>query len=182
MKPFKIISREILIESPYMPTEKQLVELPNGKLTEWFLNTCSEGVIIVPITTNGEILLQKTYKHGAGEIIIEFCAGMIESGETPLDAAKRELEEETGYKSDRFYKTGTTYSQPTGSTTRFHFFIALDCKPHGTICFDEAEQIENFTVKSIQEAQTLLMDPQTLTASPAITALAYAQYFLSQYQ
>lgn len=134
----------------------------------------------MPITSDGEVLLQRTYKHGASSIVIEFCAGMIEENEDPLEAAKRELEEETGYTSESIYKVGEPFANPTGSVTRFHFYVALDCKPTGCMCFDEAEQIENFTVSSLEEARDLLLHPDTLTASPAITALCYAQHFLQK--
>ena len=97
MKKFKVLSRKVLIDSPFCPVEKQVVELPDGQTCDWYLNTSNDAVIVVPFLETGEVLLQRGYKHGSGEVITEFCAGLIDDGETPLETAKRELLEETGY-------------------------------------------------------------------------------------
>lgn len=177
MKPFEILDRKMLIDSPYMPIEEQTVRLPNGKTASWFVHKGKGAVIIVPLTTQGEVLLQKTYKHGCGEIVTEFCAGMIDAGETPLQAAHRELEEETGYLSPDIRPLGTLFANPTGSQMKYHFFLAQNCHPQGKINLDDAEQIENFTVPHLASAQKLLTDPTTKTSTTALTALLYAQNF-----
>lgn len=180
MKPFTILARETLVDSPYMPVEKQRVLLPNGTETDWFIHTTKAAVIILPITETGEIMLQKTYKHGCGEIVIEFCAGMIDEGETPLQAAHRELEEETGYHADDMIPVGNVFTNPTGSQMKYSFFVAHNCRPTGSIHLDDAEQIENFTVPNFETAQKVLLDPSTKTAVAAIAGLQYLQQFLQE--
>lgn len=144
MKPFKIISREKVLDSKWMPIEKQIVELPNGKQSEWFINTNSDAIIIIPFLKNGQILLQKNYKHGCGTIITEFCAGMIDKNETPQKAAQRELLEETGYQAKKIIKIGESFSNPTGSIMKHHFFIGMDCEKIAEQIPEETEQIELF--------------------------------------
>jgi ADP-ribose pyrophosphatase len=176
MKKFSILSRKKVLDTPFCPIEKQIVILPNGKKTEWFINTCSSAVVIVPILSSGKILLQKCYKHGSGEIITEFCAGCIDSEETPLKSAERELKEETGYTGE-FIFVGECFANPTGSTMQYFFFIAQNCKKITNPSLDQAEQIEPFFTKNLKTARELLMSPANKTSSATLTALVFAEKF-----
>jgi len=173
MKPFKILSREIILDNPYCPIEKHIVELPDGTQGEWFVNTASDAVIVIPVLKTGEILLQKNYKHGSGHIITEFCAGMIDPGETPEQAATRELLEETGHSAESFTRLGEAFANPTGSSMKYHFFLAQNCEKVSDQSLDTAEQIEIFTVKNAEEAKKLLTDPATHTSSATLSALTF---------
>ena len=174
MQKFKILSRETLLDSPYCPVEKHIVELPRGGTAEWFVNTSSDAVIVIPVTKSGEVILQKSYKHGGREIVVEFCAGLIDKCEVPLHAARRELREETGYVSKHFTKIGEVFANPTGSTMKYHFFLASGCIYSGAQKLDASEQIEVMKVRNIDAARKLLMDPQTKTSSATMAGLAFA--------
>ncbi len=171
MKKFKTISREMLITSKYSPVEKQIVELPSGEQKEWYINQSNDAVIVVPFLKTGELLMQRTYKHGAGEIITEVCAGLVDDGETPEASAERELLEETG-RAGNLEKIGEVYSNPTGSIMKYHFFIARDCEKVSEQELDEAEQIELFTVKDVAEAKKLLQKEGVYTSSATMAALS----------
>ncbi len=173
MKPFKILSRETLIDSPFCPIEKQIVELPNGKTTEWFVNLNKGAVIVIPILENGEILLQKNYKHGCGQVILEFCAGMIDEGETPEQAAKRELLEETGYASPQFIKLKSIFNDPSGSKMQYHYFLAKNASKTQEPELEDAEQIEPFTIKNLETLKTFLTHPDTKTTSATVGGAFY---------
>jgi len=180
MKKFKIVSRKTIINSPYCPIEKQIVELPNGEKNKWYINTNKGAVIVIPILQSGEILLQKSYKHGCGEIITEFCAGMIEKNESPETTVERELLEETGYKSKKITKIGEVFSNPTGAQMKYHFFIAKGCKLVAEQTLDDAEQIELFTVSNLKAVRKLFTDPKTLTSSASLSALCFAENILKK--
>jgi len=173
MKKFKILFRETLLDSPYCPIEKHIVELPRGGTTEWFVNTSSDAVIVIPITKTGEVILQKSYKHGGGEIVIEFCAGLVDKLEVLLHAARRELREETGYIGKHFTKIGEVFANPTGSSMKYHFFLASGCVYSGAQKLDESEQIEVLKVKNMEAARKLLTDPKTKTSSATMAGLAF---------
>lgn len=175
MKPFKIISRETLFDSPFCPIEKQRVELPDGTETDWFVNQGADVVIVVPILADGQVLLQQQYKHGSGVVVTEFCAGMVDPGERPQEAAIRELREETGYESTRWQKIGESLVDPTGSSKRHHFFLARDCVFVGDSNPEPTEQIELLLVKDFKTAEELLFNTDTKTASTMIAALKYVE-------
>lgn len=176
MKKFKILARETICDNPWISVEKQRVVLPDGDETDWFLTRGHQVVIVVPFLVSGEVCLQKAYKHGAGEVIFEFCAGMIESGEEPQEAAARELAEETGLCAQEMIFVGEAFGNPTGSNTKYFFFVAKGCEVKSRPHLDAAEQIENFTVSHVAEAKKLLcLNP---SSSGAIAAIVFAEEYL----
>ncbi len=168
----------MVLNERYMPIEKQTVELPNGKVKEWFINKGSDVAMIVPQTEDGNVLLQKTYKHGAGEIVYEFCVGMVDAGETPIQAAGRELLEETGYTAQELIPIGHNFSSPTGSRGHYYFFFGKNCTKVQEPQLESSEQIENFTVESFAKADEFLLKTDGKTGNSTMAALAYAAAFL----
>ena len=148
------------------------MELPDGKTAEWYLNTSDDAVIVITILKSREVLLLKSYKHGSGEFTTEFCAGMVDEGELPEYAAKRELLEETGYVGE-LEKVGECFANPTGSIMKYHFFIARNCVRVAEQNLDDTEQIELFIVKDMKEAKKILCDKKTHTGSAMLAALTF---------
>ncbi len=179
MKKFKILSRELILDNQYLPVEKQIVELPNGEKTEWFIALTTDAVIVVPQLKNGKFLLQKNYKHGSGKNIIEFCAGMIDQGEDPEFTAKRELLEETGFECAEMIKIGENFSNPTGSAMVYHYFFAKNCQKISEQNLEPAEQIGVFEVENLEKLSDILTDEKTKTSSGTISALKYLEKYLN---
>jgi ADP-ribose pyrophosphatase len=81
-------------------------------------------VVILPIDSSGNILLVRQYRHAVDKELLELPAGSIDPGETPEEAATRELREETGYKPGKLEKLGGFYAAPGYCTEYLHFFRA----------------------------------------------------------
>ena len=79
---------------------------------------------VMPVDAKGRILLVRQYRHAAGEYMWELPAGRIDNGEKPLQTAKRELAEETGYRAGRWKKLVMFYSSPGILEERQHVFLA----------------------------------------------------------
>lgn len=79
---------------------------------------------VMPVDAKGRILLVRQYRHAAGEYLWELPAGRIDEGEKPLQAAKRELAEETGYRAGHWKKLVMFYSSPGILEERQHVFLA----------------------------------------------------------
>src|SRR5690348_4282572 len=94
------LSTKILFEHPRLRVEEDLVELPSGEKINYLkVGYPGNGVVIICVNDKNEILMQKEYSYIPNKLILQFPMGRIEEGETPDDAANRELQEETGFRS-----------------------------------------------------------------------------------
>ena len=106
MKPWKLLDSENLVDVPWLKVAKEKCELPNGKVIDDFYTLWQpDWVMILPRTKDGKWVMTKQYRHGIQKIALEFPAGIIDKGETPEDAAIRELQEECGYTLDERRET-----------------------------------------------------------------------------
>jgi ADP-ribose pyrophosphatase len=99
------------------------------------------SLAIVATPAPNEIVLVRQYRHPAGSLLWELPAGMAEPGETPLDGARRELLEETGYRAGRIRSIGSVWTTPGFCSEVMHFFHA-DELVAGEPAFDDDERIE----------------------------------------
>lgn len=91
-------SENILKIGPWLSVRQETVELPSGKqIPTWFTLEFPNWISVIAITKDGKFVVEDQYRHGLGETRYEIVAGVIDPGETPLEAAKRELLEETGF-------------------------------------------------------------------------------------
>ena len=98
MKPWKLLDSEFLVDAPWLKVAKEKCELPNGKVIDDFYTLWQpDWVLILARTTDGKWVMTEQYRHGTGKIALEFPAGIIDKGETPEEAAVRELQEECGF-------------------------------------------------------------------------------------
>lgn len=92
-----------------------------------------DWVNVVPITPEGQVVTVRQFRFGTGEITTEIPAGLVEEGETPLETARRELREETGYTSGEWISLGYVEPNPAYLDNRCHLFLARDalqsCEP-----------------------------------------------------
>lgn len=95
---WEVLEREYLFRRPWLTARKDVVKLPNGNIIpEFYVLEYPDWVNVIAITTDEKFVMIRQYRHGLGETRYELCAGVVDPGEDPLTAAKRELYEETGY-------------------------------------------------------------------------------------
>ena len=175
MKPWKMLSSEFLVNAPWLKVAKETCELPSGKVIDDFYTLWQpDWVLILARTTEGKWVMTEQYRHGTGKIALEFPAGIIDKGETPEDAAIRELQEECGYgtvKGDPGTESGMTEKGVAGVTKyvgsfsvnpdrhrgRFHVVFIDGVKRLGKTNFDDTEDIETF-LYSDEEFQAKIAD------------------------
>jgi ADP-ribose pyrophosphatase len=103
--------------------------LENGVTSEMDFIQHPGAAAMVPLLNNQEVVLIKQYRHAIREFIWEIPAGTLDAGESPLNCARRELVEETGYSADGWHQLGTITPLPGCSDERIHIFLASDLKP-----------------------------------------------------
>ncbi|HEY4386727.1 MAG TPA: NUDIX hydrolase [Ktedonobacteraceae bacterium] len=104
---------------------------------------CSTWVNVVALTSEGQMILVREYRHGAGQVLLGLPGGTVEGqGEKPLIAIQRELREETGYSSEHFFVLGQSYANPANQNNTIWSFLALDAHKSQEQDLDETEDIE----------------------------------------
>lgn len=159
MKPWKLLDSEFLVDAPWLKVAKEKCELSNGKIIDDFYTLWQpDWVLILARTCDGKWVMTHQYRHGTGEIALEFPAGIIDKGETPEQAAIRELQEECGYSIDERNSSKIQYLgnfpvNPDRHRGRFHVVFIDDVIPAGNAHFDDTEEIECSTL-SDEELQS----------------------------
>jgi 8-oxo-dGTP pyrophosphatase MutT (NUDIX family) len=117
--------------------------LPNGKIVEpFYVIEYSTWVNVVALTKNQEVVLVEQYRHGIQKTVLELPGGCMEVEDVePLEAAKRELLEETGYTSNNFIETGVISPNPATHNNYIHCFLATDLELVADLKLDDTEQI-----------------------------------------
>lgn len=156
---WKTLSTQQILNTPYLKIRREEVLLPDGIiLPDYYIIENRGWAGIVPFTEEGCFLLNRQYKHGIGEVVLEFPAGGIDEGEDdPLVTAHRELMEETGYsvEADQIELLAHMLANPTGARTRIWWYLAQNVRKTGEQKLDSAEVIENILVTP-QELLTLI--------------------------
>lgn len=124
---WQILDSSYPFTSPWFKVRKDVVKLPNGVVVpDFYVTEAPDWVNVIAITKEGKYIIEEQYRHGIQKVCFELCAGMVDEGETPLETAKRELLEETGYTSDNWIASGMSVPNASGSITKCYHFIAAD--------------------------------------------------------
>jgi len=125
MKKWKCKKSEIVYDSKYFRVRKDLVELPNGELKEWTYWDSVDSILIIGRTKSGKMVMIKQFRYLTNAVEIEFPAGYCKKGESVKEGAKREFEEETGYKiGPALIKLGAFWETYGQLNRRIHLFFA----------------------------------------------------------
>jgi ADP-ribose pyrophosphatase len=164
-----------------MEVGDERVELPDGRIVDGFLWVKTrEFAIVVAITPDGQVILERSYKHGPRRVAIALPAGYLEDGETASDAARRELLEETGYEADEWTSLGSFTVDGNYGVSTEHAFLATNARrvrEAGGQGHDDLEEIELLTLP-LSEAMALVKRGDVAQLSSA-AALALAALALS---
>jgi ADP-ribose pyrophosphatase len=97
-----------------------------GRVHDFYVIEAPDWINVVPLTRGGEVVLIEQYRHGTQEVSLEIPGGMVDPGESPADAAARELLEETGYGAREVVFLGKTRPNPAIQNNWIHTFVARD--------------------------------------------------------
>lgn len=145
--------RESAYQCPGFSIVHESVTLPDGTETDFDYLHDVPSVVVIPFTSAGEVVVIDEWRQAVKRVVHGFPAGGVEPGEDLSEAAKRELEEETGYEAAAVSHLDT-FEPATGiSDAIFHYFVATDCQPTGTqtLDADETIRVETTTLGALME-------------------------------
>jgi ADP-ribose pyrophosphatase len=175
IKPWKILESNYLHKNVRIDT----CELPDGKMLDGFVLEFRNWVTIVALTSAHEVVLERQYRHGAQKVILELPGGTMDAeDENPMQAARRELLEETGYTSDSFIQIGCVSPNPANHTNLIYYYLALDAEKVGNQNLDDTEEIE-VLLKPLDEVIAMAKNSELLQ-SMQVGALFFALAYLNR--
>ena len=118
-----------LYEGKILNLRIDTVELPSGRQTEREIIEHAGCVAIVPLDADEKVILVRQYRKAAEQLMLEIPAGCIESGEQPIDCAKRELAEETKFSAKNWKQIGYFFTSPGFCTEVMYLFLATGLMP-----------------------------------------------------
>ncbi|MEY4632284.1 MAG: hypothetical protein RIQ81_2404 [Pseudomonadota bacterium] len=128
----ELLKKRTLIETvPFNVEEIELQTSRGPSRHPWYRLACADWVNILPVTAGNKAILIRQPRAGILAPVLEVPGGMVDPSEKdPTMAAIRELEEETGYTSQRILPLGSMNPNPAIMTNKCHFFVALGCYPN----------------------------------------------------
>lgn len=126
---YQIVKSEVIFHGKVFNTIVNQIEYDSGNKAVREVAEHPGGSVVVPITDDGKIIMVTQHRFPMNKILLELPAGKLNKDEDPFACAVRELEEETGYKSDNVKEIGSIYTTPGYSTEKLWIYLAKDLKP-----------------------------------------------------
>jgi ADP-ribose pyrophosphatase len=168
----EVLSTKVLQRYRIFAIVEQALRLPSGRTVVRQVVQHPGAVVIMPQLEDGRLVMIEQYRFAVGETLLEFPAGTLEPGEAPLECARRELIEETGYRAEHWRALGVTYPSPGYCDEQQHLFMATGLVPeHAAGDEDEILEVKRLTVQEVERA----IADGTLVDAKSIAAYARAK-------
>ncbi len=154
MEEIKRLNRELVYKGHIIDMYKDTVKIPNGNIAEWDFIGHKGAAAVLPVLKNGNVLMVRQYRNALDRYTLEIPAGGLESPDEPMiDCAARELEEETGYKSDNLEMLLSLHTTVAFCNEKIEVFLARDLvKTSQHLDEDEYIDVEEHSIEELLEA------------------------------
>lgn len=142
----KTLSSRTIFSGRLLKLRVDRVSLPDGRESTREIVEHAEAVAVIALDDNNQVWMVKQYRKPIEEVLLEIPAGLMEEGEEPLEAARRELAEETGLRAQKWEKVLSYYSAPGFSNEKLHIYLAQELTS-GECNLDSDEFVEVEKVK-----------------------------------
>lgn len=173
IKKWTTLDSRYIIQRPWLTARVDKVQLPDGRINpEHYVLEYPEWVNIIAVTGDGKFVMVRQYRHAMDIVLDELCAGVVEQGEAPIDAARRELLEETGYGGGQWREIMTVGQNPSICNNITHCFLAEGVERLGDQQLDASEDIAVLLLTRA-ELESMLRENRQLQALMAAPLWRY---------
>ena len=169
------LASQTVYEGRLLHAKLDRVRLPDGRESSREYLVHPGAAVIIPVFDNGDVLLERQHRYPLHRDFLEFPAGKLDPGETELECARREFQEETGYEAEHWRYLTTMYPCIGYSDERLIFFLAENLRHVGEQP-DHDEFLEILRVP-FDEAMRMLADGRICEAK-TVTGLLWLERFV----
>lgn len=163
-KKWTILKSEYLIRRPWLTARRDHVRFPDGRENpEYYVLEYPDWVNVIAITKDGHFVMERQYRHALGRTSFELPCGVMENGEEPLEAIKRELLEETGYGGGEWRHLMDISANSSTMNNMTHCFLATGVEKISEPHLDDTEELEVYLL-SREKVRELLKTNQFVQA------------------
>lgn len=182
MHKWKCKKSKIILKNKFFKVREDVVELPTKKYRKWVYWDTNDSTMVIGITSDKKLIMIKQYRYLANNFVIEFPAGGLHDGEKIKNGAKREFEEETGFKCDSLIKLGSFYETYGQLNRQIHIFFSNKITASKQNLDSDEEGDENIKVKLIDFNKTvdLVRNNKILATSSSLAILLLKEKVLNK--
>lgn len=167
LRPWQIVTREVVFSGgPVREVSIESVRLPDDRIVaDYYVVRFPDYVLIYAEMEDGRVAMLRQYKHGPRRVCLTFPGGAIEAGESPEEAARRELMEEMGCLAQRIESLGAFVTNANQGCNTAHLFRALGCR-----------RVAEPSSGDLEDAEVLLLDHQALLRPERVDEIGLATH------
>ncbi len=179
VKKYERIKRELVYEGAIINMYKDYVKVPNGNVAQWDFIGHHGAAAVIPVTEDGKIMLVKQWRNALDRFTYEIPAGGLDTPDEPMiECASRELEEETGYKSDNLEFLLSLKTTVAFCNERIDVFVARKLEKTKQN-LDEDESIEVFLFE-LSELLEMIKNGEMQDSKTVSAILAYKAFYVDE--
>jgi len=175
VKPWDILSSDLDRSYRIFDLRTDRARSPRtGEDYDFYVIESPEWVNVIPLTPTDEVVLIRQYRHGIRDIALEIPGGLVDPGDSPRAAARRELREETGYGEEDMISLGSVHPNPAIQDNRCHTFLARNVVYSGPPELEAKEDID-VVLQPLKDIPRLISDG---LITHALVIAAFYRYFM----
>ena len=143
LKPWQVTASRIVLADRWIRVRADSCVAPSGDVVDpFYVLEYADWVHVVALTDDDRLVMNRQYRHAAGEVHLELPGGVMDAADgDPIVAGRREFREETGFAAREFRHVITLRPNPATHTNRVHTVLAIGASPDGAPSFDNGEEI-----------------------------------------